>query len=341
MVKMKDKPTKQVTSYDVAKEAGVSQSAVSRAYKPGGSVSQKTRKKIAAAAKKLGYQPNAIARSLISNRSNIIGVVMADIANPFYPQVLEVLLRKLHESGLKAILLMALRDQNVDDLLPQLLGYQVDGLIITSATLSTKMADKCTKMGVPVVLFNRYIQNSRASSICCDNRSASYQAAELFIEQGYSSIGYIAGIENASTNLDREASFYERLRQAGLEPQKAAGGFTYKGGYEAALALAKGGEHPRAIFCANDIMAMGAMDAIRYRLNLSIPGDIAIIGFDDIQNASWPNYNITTFRVPIERMVQRAIDNLLENREGNGVHQVSEYMAAELILRETTLPKLV
>ncbi len=113
------------------------------------------RARIMKAAKNLGYQPNAIARSLISNRSNMIGIVMADVRNPFYPAVLDIFVRKLQEQGQKTMLLMASRDQQIDVVLPQLLEYQVDGVIITSATVSSDMADLCVEMGTPVVFFNQ------------------------------------------------------------------------------------------------------------------------------------------------------------------------------------------
>jgi DNA-binding LacI/PurR family transcriptional regulator len=335
--------TKQVktkaTSYCVAEEAGVSQSAVSRAYKEGGSVSKATRKKIYAAAEKLGYRPNAIARSLISKRSNMIGIVMADITNPFYPAVLEIFLKKLQQMGQRPMVLMATRDQEVDDLLPQLLEYQIDGLVVTSATLSTEMADRCSDMGVQVVLFNRSVPGSKSSSICCDNYGAARQVADLFIERGFTSIGYIAGLEDTSTNLDRENGFVTQLRGAGLDtPLRAVGNYTYEGGYQAALDLASGDKYPQAIFCANDIMAMGAMDAIRYRLKLSVPEDVSVVGFDDIENTSWPVYNLTTVRPPVERMVQRTIDNLMEGQASDFPLQTTEILAAQLVIRGSVRP---
>jgi DNA-binding LacI/PurR family transcriptional regulator len=325
-----------VTSYCVAEAAGVSQSAVSRAYKPGGSVSKKTREKIYKAAKQLGYRPNAIARSLISRKSNIIGIVMADIANPFYPSVLECTLKLLQSKGLRGIVIMADRDQQVDDLLPQLLEYQVDGLIITSATLSSEMADQCAGIGVPVVLFNRSVPGSKASAVCCDNSAAARQVAELFIDRGMTRLSYIAGVEDTSTNRDRESSFFQRVSEAGLsKPTVASGHYTYAGGYQAALELCSGENPPEAIFCANDIMAMGAMDAIRTELKLSIPEDISIVGFDDIENCNWPIYNLTSVRPPVERMVKRSVESLLTNQNPEDSVQVVETMAAKIVHRGT------
>lgn len=336
MVDVKLKKVKdRVTSYCVAEEAGVSQSAVSRAHNPGGSVSKKTKEKVFAAAKKLGYRPNAIARSLINKRSNMIGIVMADVTNPFYPAVLDLLVTKLQDVDLRPMILMASRDQQVDDLLPQLLEYQIDGLIITSATLSSSMADTCSEMGVPVVLFNRSVPNSSCSSIGCDNVGAARQVAQLFLDNKYSRIAYMAGVEDTSTNKDRQQGFYETLTEQGIEPQYVVGHYTYDGGFQAALALAEEGQYPRAIFCANDMMAMGAMDAIRYHLKLSIPKDVAVVGFDDIDNAHWPVYNLTTVKPSVERMVQRTVDNLVESQNRDDPVRVMEVVAAQLVRRES------
>ena len=321
---------KAVTSYCVAKEAGVSQSAVSRAYKPGGSVSKKTREKIYAAAKKLGYRPNAIARSLISQKTNLIGIVMADLANPFYPKVLQVILDQLQEKGLRGMVLMANRDQDVDDLLPLLLEYQVDGIIITSASLSSHMASDLSDMGIPVVLFNRSVANSGVSAICTDNRGAAREVANLFMLRGIKTTGYIAGVENTSTNIEREEAFTSQIVESGLpQPRRAVGNYSYEGGYQAALELGDASDYPEAVFCANDIMAMGAMDAIREELKLSIPGDVSVMGFDDIDNAQWPIYDLSSVKPPVEHMVRRAIANLGDDSSA----KTTEVLSAKLVLR--------
>lgn len=326
---------KRVTSFDVAREAGVSQSAVSRAYTPGASISKRTRDKVEAAARKLGYQPNAIARSLISRRSNMVGIVMADIINPFYPAVLDMFMRKFQERGHRVMLFMASRDQNIDDLLPQLLEYQVDGVIITSSTLSSEMAEYCSKLGTPVTLFNRYVPDVEASSICCDNIGAGRSVADLFLNSKHQQLAYIAGIENTSTNKDREYGYKTRITERRAKPMlKEVGNYTYEGGYQAALRLFTAGQ-PDAIFCANDIMALGVMDALRSELKLRIPEDVSIIGFDDIATAAWQGYRLTSIRPPIERMVDATINNLIERIEDPSTPLAASIESIELAIRDS------
>ncbi len=327
---------KNVTSYCVAKEAGVSQSAVSRAYSPSGSISKSTRRKVEIAAEKLGYKPNAIARSLISKTSNMIAIVMADIVNPFYPNVLDIFVRKLQERGHKGLLFMVDRDQDVDDVLPQLMEYQVDGVVITSATLSSEMADRCMNMGTPVALFNRYVPAARAISICCDDVGSARSVADFLYTSGARRMAFIAGVENTSTSRDREFGFTAKVRELGLSPPiRAVGNYTYEGGYEAALSLFLLPQPPDAIFCANDLMALGAMDALRTKLNLSIPEQVSIVGFDDIDNAHWANYGLTTVKPPVEKMVELTLENLMNqvSHHDKPAHQAS--LPGELIIRNS------
>lgn len=327
---------KRITSYDVAREVGVSQSAVSRAYSPNASISKKTKDKIFAAARELGYQPNAIARSLISRRSNMIGIVMADFINPFYPSVLDMFMRRFSELGHRVMLFVASRDQDIDDLLPQLLEYQVDGVIITSSTLSSAMADYCTKLGTPVTLFNRYVSDVDASSVCCDNINAGRSVADIFINTEHKQLAYIAGIENTSTNKDREQGYSSRIQEREAKAMlRAVGNYTYDGGYQAALSLFENDIKPDAIFCANDLMAHGAIDAIRGKLKLRIPDDVSIIGFDDISSSAWHGYRLTSIHPPIESMVDMTIKNMIERIENPKAPIEATVTGIELTIRDS------
>ena len=304
-----------VTSIDVARAAGVSQSAVSRTFS-GAKVSEATQLKVMKAARELGYRPNAIARSLTMRRSNIIGVVMGDLLNPFYPAVLDMLTAKLQRIGLSVLFFSVLGGRNVDEVLPLILSYQVDALILTSVLLSSETAMEFRGRGTPVILLNRTTDNTRVNSVCTDNVNGGRIVAQLFHQAGFKRCAFIAGVANTSTNVDRRSGFVSEFSRLGLPaPLEEMGHFSYEGGHMAAMRLLRRNRPPDAIFCANDIMALGALDAARNELHLKVPQDVSIIGFDDISPASWSSYDLTTLRQPIEVMVNEAVATLLRRIE--------------------------
>ena len=324
---------KKATSKDVAKLAGVSQPTVSRAFDPDSPVSSATRAKILASAQELGYQPNAIARTLLTNQSNMVGVVMANVtASLFYPQVLEQLTAVLQTQGKQTLLFNLLPDQPVDDILPQLMGYQVDGLIIASSTPSNEVVNESVRTGTPVVLLNRIAHGSHAHAVCCDNEAAARSVAQLFIEKGYRKIAFVSGIANTETNRLREKGFVDELKANGISLiGNVQGDYTYASGQIAARHLLSQTEKLEAIFCAADIMALGVMDVARTEFGLTIPDGLALFGFDDITPAQWPAYNLSTVRQPIDAMVKTAVSLILNPPEESTIRQLK----GELILRNS------
>jgi DNA-binding LacI/PurR family transcriptional regulator len=325
---------RRITSIDVARLANVSQSAVSRTFSENGKVSDTTRAKVLAAARVLGYTPNVIARSLITQRTNIIGLVMADITNPFYPNVLEKFTLRLREMGQQVFLITVPPDQDTDDLLPPLLQYQVDAVIMTSATLSSEMARTLAQQGRPVILFNRYVPDAGMSAVCCDNVEGGRLVANLLLDGGHKRVAYIAGKHDTSTNIDREKGFTDRLRERGVtEWLHEQGEYTYESGYEAACRLLRSAIPPTAIFCANDIMALGALDAARSACGRRVPEDVSVIGFDDIPVAGWPAYNLTTIRQPVNRMITATLDLLKERLDNPQAEPVLKLLPGVLVAR--------
>lgn len=193
-----------VTAKDVAKLAGVSQSSVSRVYFEGAKVSKKTREKVLAAAKELGYRPNEFARSLITNRTKIIGLVMKGIQNPFYPQVLKQFTIAFKKLGYSILFVYTNNDEIQKEDIEILLKYNVAGVIITDASLSLKVTEDLKAHRIPLVLFNRKIEGKQFYSVCCNNLIASEKIAEYLIDQGCSDVVYIAGNENTSTSRERK-----------------------------------------------------------------------------------------------------------------------------------------
>ncbi len=308
--------THKVTSMEVARLAGVSQSAVSRVFTPGASASKKTVEKVRKAAEELGYRPNVLARAVVSGKSRIIGLVVAYLNNQFYPEALERLTNSLQERGYHVLIFMASHQAgNIDNVIEEILDFQVDGIIAASVALSSDLSDRCRTAGVPMVLFNRAQDDTSMSSVTSDNVAGGRKAAEFLLAGEHKKIGYIAGWEGASTQRDREAGFVAALKEAGASLHaRDVGNFVAEEARQATLRMFES-DPPDAVFVANDHMAVSVMDTLRFELGLTVPGDVSVIGYDDVTVASWPAYNLTTIRQPANRMVAETVDILLRKIE--------------------------
>jgi DNA-binding LacI/PurR family transcriptional regulator len=322
-----------VTSGDVALLAQVSQSAVSRTFSPGASVSAETRQRVLDAAKQLGYRPNAIARAMISGRSRLIAILVAYLDNQFYPLVLEQMARALQERGYQILLFMT-EPGDQDTVVQRILQYQVDGIVMASATLSSKLAYECINTGTPVVLFNRYVPSSPTSSVTSDNLEGGRLLAHFLADSGHARIAFIAGNEDSSTSRDREAGFYKGLGERGLTVfSRVIGGYSFEGAKKATRALLSQKTRPDAIFVANDHMAFAAMDVARGEYRLRIPEDISIVGYDDVPEAGWGGYQLTTVAQPSQAMVDATVSILLEQIEEVTVTRRAAVLPARLMVR--------
>lgn len=288
------------------------------------------------AAKELGYRPNALARAMISGRSRLIALLVAYLDNHFYPIVLEQLSRALQEEGYQVLLFMT-EPGRQDRVVQQIMQYQVEGIVMASATLSSTLARECAKTGIPVVLFNRYVPSSPASSVTSDNIEGGRKVARLLVEAGHERIAYIAGAENSSTNRDREAGFYKGLGECGVTAwARAVGGYSFDGAAAAARQLFDQSEHPDAVFVANDHMAFAAMDVIRGELGLGIPDDVAVVGYDNVPEAAWQGYSLTTVSQSPARMIEATVAILLDQIERREVKRRAAIVPAEIIVRGST-----
>lgn len=302
------------TSFDVAALAGVSQSAVSRAFTPGSSIKESTRLKILDAAKKLNYVPNSIASSLTTNRSNMVAVILGSMANPFYVHVLHAFSRDLQKKGRQTLTFTLDEGMGTDEAILKILQYQVEAVILTSVQLSTRMINLCHDRGIPVVLFNRYIPHSDAYGVRCDNVGGGRLIAEAFLQANAKTFMMITGDPNGTTSADRVRGFVDRLLEAGIKRDAIvdyAGGSSYEGGAAAIdRHVASGKPFPEAVFGIADIMAMGAMDTLRISYGKRIPDDIMVAGFDGIPEGARPPYQLTTVAQPMNQMVTETIELL-------------------------------
>lgn len=306
------------SSSEVARLAGVSQSAVSRVFTPGASVSPGMRAKVLRAAEELGYQPNALARSLITQRSRIIGVALAYLNNQYYPMALEKLSLRLQAKGYHTMVFFAANGEPADRLVDTFLQYRVDAVILASVALSTPWVAACARAGVPVVLFNRSHEDWHVSAVTSANREGGHKVAEFLVAGGHRRIAYIAGWEQASTQRDREAGFREGLAAAGVPLfARAVGDFDDARARAAALALfdRPADERPDAVFVCNDHMALIVMDVLRFELGLAVPGEVSVVGYDDVPQAAAKAYDLTTLRQPVNRMVEATVRVLLNQLE--------------------------
>jgi DNA-binding LacI/PurR family transcriptional regulator len=330
-------PGNKVTSQEVAKKAGVSQSAVSRVFTPGASASKKTIERVRQVADELGYRPNVLARSLITGRSRIIGLVVAYLENQFYPETLELLSKALQEKGYHVLVFMASNPaSNISSVVDELLDYQVDGIIAASVALSSNLAERCQAAGKPVVLFNRSQDDERLSSVTSDNELGGKKIAEFLVSSGHQRIAYIAGWEGASTQRDREAGFTDELKAQGHELfAREVGNFNQDESRIAARKMFDRAEIPDAVFVANDHMAFAVMDVIRYELGLKIPEDVSVVGYDDVPLSAWLSYDLTTVRQRANLMVNETVSIMMDSIEKKQIEPRHSVIECPLIIRKS------
>jgi len=333
-----------VTATDVARRAGVSQSAVSRVFTPGASVSEAMAQRVREVAEELGYRPNVLARSLITGRTRIVGLVVGYLENPFYPEVLEALSASLEALGYHILVFHAGHgegEEDVERVVGELMDYQVDGLVTASVHLSDRLVARCRAAGLPVVLFNRGLPGSGLSSVTSANRAGGAAVAEFLVAGGHRHITHIGGLQTASTGRDRWEGFRDALRGAGQEVHAMAqGDFDRAHAIAAARAMMEAPVPPDAIFVANDHMALGVLDELRHGMGMDVPGEVSIVGYDDVPAAAWQAFGLTTIRQPVDRMVAAAIDMLVGEIEQGAPSGRVEEVPAELVVRTSArLPR--
>lgn len=335
---------KRISSVDVAREAGVSQSTVSRVFNQskGVNVSDDTVQRIMDAAEKLNYKPNILARSLQQNSTNIIGIVTRHFDSPFHTESLDCFSRELQKLGHTTLLLNLSSDSHLEDVLPLALEYQVDGIVLTSVFLTSGLEEDCRDYNTPVIQYNRYSQNQDVDSVCMDNEKAGIDIAIYLCGMGHKRISFIAGDSSSSTSRDRKRGLVEGLKKNGLSLfSEVEEGFTYKSGLRAAdVLLGKStGMLPDAVFCITDVVAAGFMDAARFKYNIRVPEDISVIGFDDISLASKLSYDLTTVSQPIEEMVKETIRILLESIKYEKDGPTRKLIPGAIVSRSTVLDR--
>ncbi|HEY0318798.1 MAG TPA: LacI family DNA-binding transcriptional regulator [Solirubrobacterales bacterium] len=328
------------TSHDVADRAGVSQSTVSRALSGDPNVSEVTRQRVIAAAQALNYSPDTIARSLITRRTNRIGVVISDITNPFYPLLVERLDRDLGDLGYTMLLFK--HEKSIErELISHFVSRSVDGLIFTSAELDLPLAPELHSAEVPVIFLNRYIDDEGFDRVVSDNLAGGRRAGELLAELGHRRIALVSGPPETSTARDRDEGFVGALSELGqpiAAELRMSGPYEHETGVRACRELLSLDDPPSAIFCGNDVIALGVWDAA-ISAGVRIPEDLSVLGFDDIDIASWNSIALTTIRQPLTEMAHASAEMLVERLEGSYSGAARKRLfPTELIFRRTIGP---
>jgi LacI family transcriptional regulator len=312
--------TLKMTSHDLAREVGVSQSTVSRALRGDPRVDPSTAARVVSAAERFGYAPNASARSLVTQRTGTVALVLSDITNPFYPQLVEELHAQFGRAGYRMALFNERTRTRGDGGLEMLLNTgAADGAVFMSVTNDDAGAELVSSSSVPAVLLNRDVAGPLVDRVLADHRGGAIQVAEMFVDLGHTRIGFIGGIPNTSTSSGRETGLRAGLASRGLSLDPAlcrSGDFTHQAGFQWTTELLSGDNPPTAIFCANDVIAFGALDATR-RLRLDVPGQVSVAGFDDIPMAGWDSFSLTTVRQPLTEMAREAARLLISRIEGS------------------------
>ncbi|WP_419900504.1 LacI family DNA-binding transcriptional regulator [Roseomonas sp. USHLN139] len=313
---MPARPVPRITIKDLARELGMSVATVARAFHEGAAIAAETRALVLGRAAALGYQPNALARGMITRHTRIVGVVVSDLHNPFYPDALARLGEALQQVGCNMMLVTGSGQADSGKAggemaaLRLLLSYQPECVILLATTLSGAGAEACAAAGTPLLYLNRFpAAPAAATSIVCDNQAGAAALTRHLLEQGARRPAFIGGLEDSSTQAERRAGFLSVCAERGIAPREhPAGAFSYEAGQAAALALLRGSAAPDALLCASDILALGALETARHRLGLRVPQDLLIAGFDDIPMAAWPSHALTTLRQPLEAMLRATLD---------------------------------
>jgi LacI family transcriptional regulator len=299
-----------VTSRDVARLAGVSQPTVSRALRDQPGMSAATRARVREAARSLGYVPSQTGRSLATRRTRRIGVVVAELSNPFYPALVVPLHDALERAEYRMILVT---DRGTDGMdLEALLDGSLDGVVLSTCELASPLPSELARRGIPFVFVNREPDVESSDACVPDNAAGAAAVADLFVSLSHRRIAAVFGPRRTSTGRDREFAFRDSLAARGMAlptDYTHTGAFAHSSGVEAIRRFAALDVPPTAVFCANDVIAIGALNAAT-ACGLRVPTDLSIVGFDDIAVASWERINLTTVRVDLTEMAEATADRI-------------------------------
>ena len=325
-----------VTLDDVALKAGVSKSAVSRTFTPGASVSSKMRKKVEDAAKELEYQPNALASSLTTGRTKMIGLVSNNFHNPIFLQVFDLFTKGLQRMGLRPLIVNLSNETDPESSVTMMQQYSVDGVVVASSTLSPQFAKAFRDAKIPVVhCFGKSSPNPEVHVTGIDNVEAGRLAARDLVSRGYKNLGFLGGPEAATSTQDRFTGFAEELnRHPKLKLSHSyAEAYSFNAGHKEMTQLLRQ-EPCEVYFCGDDVLSLGALSAIKEQ-GLSVPDDIGILGLNDMEMASWNGIELTTIHQPIEQIINSSIDLMVTMLDSPNRYPEVRLFPCQIVERST------
>jgi DNA-binding LacI/PurR family transcriptional regulator len=286
---------------------------------------------VLAAARELGYQPNAFASGLITKKSNLVAVLISSLTNLYYPEVLAELSKRFSAHDIRILLFSLQAESDVDAILDQVWRYRVDGAIVAARLSATQLRD-FSRHRVPLVLYNRFGEGEPVASVCCDSMNGERQLVDRLVAAGHRVFGIIAGPHDSFVSQERVRGAVIRLREHGHDALLVEGAFDYASGEQGLKQLlTQTGGTLDALICANDLMAIGAIDTARAELKLRIPDDLSIVGFDGVGPATWASYQVSTIRQPVRRMTEAAVAMLLERIEDPNISPEVRTFAGQMI----------
>jgi LacI family transcriptional regulator len=310
-----DSARSEITIKDIARRAEVSYATVSRALNDKPGVRESTRRRVIALAEELAYTPNAIARGLVKRQTHTLGLIIPDITNPFYPEVARGIEDAAAEAGYSIFLCNTNWERRREQQYLSLLAEKrVDGVIIAPIDRQAAGVESAVPRAVPVVYVASAPQDTQASFVIIDNVRGGLLATEHLIEAGYTTVGFIGSPEDSNT-MDARLEGYRRAMQAHglpvLDRYIQLGSFRQQTGYDIIRRLILAGDRPRAVFAENDLLALGVVQGIK-ECGLKVPADVAVVGFDDIPFAGFPEVQLSTVAQPKYEMGRKAVEVLLE-----------------------------
>ncbi|MGN6766855.1 MAG: LacI family DNA-binding transcriptional regulator [Rhizobiaceae bacterium] len=321
----------------VAELAGVSRSAVSRTFTPGASVSEETRRRVIQASEKLGYHVNHLARGLLRKSTGIVCLVVADSDTPYISRMVRTLARHLQEAGKVAMVIDTTGpSENVEHALRQTLNYRADATVVLSGTPAQSIIRTCLDNGQRLILINRDDRLAGPYNLSLDNRLAGKTAFETFLKAGCKRLAVVTSEAGTPSLIAREEAFVEAARSSGIDVSSTRNSRTsYEAGVAGARVLLTGPERPDAAFCITDLIACGFMDTARHEFGLSIPDELSVIGFDDIEQAGWLSYRLTSFAPPVGELAAAVVDLATMGEAAAEEAPASRFLEAPLVWRDT------